>query len=417
MGPGGGYAATPAQYYDNGPVGGEVYGGEVYEGEFYDDGGFATGGFSGLTNGLGGILSIIGPVNSGGIAAPRWFDFRVELMTMNRDKSDDGIGLQSLGNAGLGDPFIVLSTNDADMDSTTGVRFTSNFMLGSSGHIEFAYMGGFNWSGETTVLDPDDSLFSVFSDFGNVPPPSSILVPFDADYDLNLVTRGGFNDTDSADEAFVEQSGEMYSFELGYRNRWQGGNPRFQGSWLVGARFMRVSEQFIYGTRVDYPNPSFFVPIVPDPGPEPILPPITGGMDYFVGTSNNMTGMQVGGDLWTTLIPGIRIGLDGKVGVYGNRATQVTSIRLASDPTVIHESANKDRATVHLEFGVLGEYRFRENITFTGGFYGMWFDGMALADENFNPGVPFLQGDRVVGIDKDGELFLSGFTGGFEYLW
>ena len=70
------------------------------------------------------------------------------------------------------------------------------------------------------------------------------------------IVRGGYTDTDSAELATLEYSSSFDSFELDYRKRWVAPNCRFHGSWMVGARYVKIDEQLVHGTVVNYLDPN-----------------------------------------------------------------------------------------------------------------------------------------------------------------
>jgi hypothetical protein len=406
MGPGG-YGIAPAGYetggggYDMSGMGGGGYGAPMMGCPHCGGAGcpFCMG------DGLGGdygeeqgfdLLRKLGPYGAGGWCSPRWYDIYGEFLYLTREDVSRTVDFTSDGPAGLGDPFIVLSTDNLDFDERPGFRFVAALQFGASGNIEFNYLGTLNWAKSASVTSPTDDLYSVFSDFGNDPPPQA----------GPPIVRGGFTDTDSADFHSIEYSSNLDSLELGYRRRWMAPNCRIQGSWIAGVRYLRLEEQFLHKTRVDYPDPN-------GGG----APDITGFLDYEVGTANSMTGFQVGGDAWATLFPGIQLGSDFKMGIYGNRADQVTTINAQSLASTIVESDSVDEVAFLAEANLIGTWRLSQNLTLRGGYTAIYVDGVALAPENFNSGAPFVGGDRTVFINANGDLLLHGFTGGVEWMW
>jgi hypothetical protein len=52
--------------------------------------------------------------------------------------------------------------------------------------------------------------------------------------------------------------------------------------------------------------------------------------DYNVATRNALVGWQVGGDLWYNFLPGIKMGIELKTGIYNNRSQHLVFLRFAS---------------------------------------------------------------------------------------
>ncbi|GIW92530.1 MAG: hypothetical protein KatS3mg110_0571 [Pirellulaceae bacterium] len=376
-------ASYGAEWYGPGPMVDPAYDGD------YDPsiGGRAERGFD--------LLKRLGPYPGGGWCSPRWFDVAADFMYLTREEVSRRVNFTSDGPAGLGEPFIVLSTDNLDFDHEPGFRFQAAVQFGASSNIEFTYFGLFNFAKSAAVVSDTDDLYSVFSDFGTNPPPQA----------GPPIVRGGFTDTDSAEFHSIEYSSNFDTLELGFRRRWMAPNCRIQGSWLAGVRYFRLEEQFIHRTRVNYPDPN-------DPSTN-----ITGFMDYFVGTANSMTGFQVGGDLWATLFPGIQVGSELKAGIYGNRADQRTTIDAQTLTLPVEESARHDAVAFLAEANLTGTWRLGQHLTARGGYTLLYVDGVALAPENFNPEPPFVAGARTVFINDNGDVFYHGFTAGLEWMW
>ncbi len=342
------------------------------------------------------LLRRLGPYPAGGWCSPRWFDIAADFLFLTREDVSRTVDFTSDGPAGLGAPFIVLSTDNLDFDHEPGFRFQAAVQFGSSSNIEFTYFGLFNFAKSASVTSPTDDLYSIFSDFGTNPPPQA----------GPPIVRGGFTDTDSAEFHSIEYSSEFDNFELGFRRRWMAPNCRIQGSWLAGVRYFWLKEDFIHRTRVNYPDPN-------GGG----APDITGFMDYLVGTTNSMTGFQLGGDLWATLFPGIQVGSELKAGIFGNRAKQRTTINAQTLTLPVEESADRDVVSFLAEANLVANWRINQHLTARGGYMLVYIDGVALAPENFNSEPPFVAGARTVFLNDNGDIFYHGFTAGLEWMW
>ena len=104
----------------------------------------------------------------------------------------------------------------------------------------------------------------------------------------------------------VNLDSDFDSLELNYRRRWMGPTCLVQGSWLVGVRYFELEDRLQFYSFADRD-------LIDPPGEE------SGGEAWYdLKTRNYMTGAQLGGDVWMCLLPGLRLGLDGKAGLYGN---------------------------------------------------------------------------------------------------
>lgn len=362
---------------------GAVYGGEYggeYEGE-YMDGEYADSFHPGHH-----ILGLILPYAEGGLCAPRWFDLRAEAVQMRREKVSRQMDFTSDGILGP----IVLSSDSLNFDPEWGFRAVAALQVGAGSNIEFNYLGAFNFASAAAASSPTDNLFSVFSDFG-------------ADPFL------GFGETDRSYYQNIAYSSNLNSYELSFRRRWEGRNCRLQGSWLAGIRYLQVVEDFDYRTRSNVLNPQ-------------TLLTEQYSLDYAVGTNNSLTGFQVGGDAWITVIPGFSFGGELKAGIYGNHAHQNTLIQATTLAGGFYETTAGDDAAFVGEANLMAIYRINYNWTFRAGYNLMFVDGLALAIENFNTSPPALSNptlvpDRVPFFNDNGNIFYHGWSAGVEWLW
>lgn len=339
------------------------------------------GGHGGLFHDLFGWLA---PYPDGGCGAPRWFDYSLEYMYLNRETTvSPNINLTSAGVAGP----TVLSTDELDFNASHSFRFTAMLQAGAGSNWEFNYFGLHFFNAEASVSDDTNSLFSVFSDFGTNP----FL---------------GFEGTDESDFQAVRYNSDFDNFEINFRQRWTAPNCRYQGSWLVGVRYFKLEENFLYLTEGDTFNGI--------PGPRQQIA-------FVTDVNNSLTGAQIGGDLWACIVPGIKIGGELKVGVYGNHAGVDNLILSSAVPAPFEEDLNRNDVAFVGEANFQALYRINYNWTLKFGYTLLYVDGVALAPNNFNttpPAVLFpTPENRVAFIDTNSSVFYHGFTGGLEFLW
>jgi Putative beta barrel porin-7 (BBP7) len=332
---------------------------------------------SGQNGLLGDVLGIIGPYPDGGCGAVRWYDLSIDYMLLKRDNVGRPTNFTSQGIAGP----IVLSTNSLGFNESSSFRFTGMFQVGPGSSAEFVYYGLFFHDSEATVTDPTGNLFSVFSNFGTLP-------------------FNGFAETDQSNLQAIRYTSKFDNFEANFRQRWVAPSARYQGSWLLGARYFKLDEQFSLNTRSTTNSAEAF---------------------YDTDIFNSLTGMQVGGDIWFCLFPGLRIGGEAKAGVYGNHAGQNSSLSTSSG-AVFQENADTEDVAFVGDATVMATYRLNYQWTAKLGYHFLYVDGVALASENFNPTPPALflpppGANRVLSMNNNGNVFYHGFMAGLEFMW
>ena len=339
----------------------------------------------GLHNGLlGDVFGLCSPYPDGGCAAVRWYDFAVDAIFLKREDSGNPVDVTSLNPNG----DIVLGTGMLDYDNEAGFRFTGMFQWGPGSSLEFTYFGLVFHQAEASVSDPGGNLFSVYSDFGQLP--------------LN-----GFDETDQSDFQSIAYESQFHNIEANFRQRWMAPNCRYQGSCLIGVRYFQLDEDFDYFSQSTLRG---------DPGP-PVVP---ASQLTSVVVHNALTGIQVGGDLWVCILPGLRLGGEAKAGVFGMHAA-IDSTITVSDPATspfVEEVVANDVAFVG-DLDLMATYRINYNWTLRAGYKFLYVDGVALASENFNTTPPalFTGVERETEPNDDGNVFYHGWTLGAEFMW
>lgn len=336
------------------------------------------------------------PYGEGGPCAPRWYDIQIDALNLTRDRASRRVDFAAEGING----DIILSTDDLNFDPTLGGRFTAALQVFAGSNFEFTYFGLFNFSDSavTPATQFPDDIFSVISNFG--------INPF-----------GGFDETDRSSSQSIAYSSTIDNFELNMRKRFTGPNCRVQYSWLAGFRYLYLLEDFNYTTIG---------------GDDDLVTPglqTRGTATFDTQTRNSLTGFQVGADVWTNVIPGISLGVDAKIGVYGNYANQSTNIvatttNPAQTQTFLESVDGNDLAFVG-DANLTMIYRLGPHWTARFGYSMMFVDGVALAPENFNATPPnilttgggFAFPPRNATINDNGNAFYHGGFAGFEWMW
>ena len=373
-----------------GPLG--CNGGSFGDGRYLRD---LFGGCQGRFRGL--LGSILTPYGEGGVASQRWFDLSVDATAFRRDNS---IGAFNFSSQDIGPANIVLSSNDVGLDNySAGLALQANIQCGPGSNLEVAYFGLNKWNESATVNSTpagSPTLFSYISDFGQSPPD-------------------GYDDPDRSLTHTLNYQSTFNNGEVNFRRRWVEPSGFLQGSFLAGIRYFQLDETLTFSARGQNNNSA-----------------ADNGLRFFdseTETSNQLTGFQVGGDLWANLVPGIKVGTELKTGIYGNHGIQETRIfanslgsSQSSGVPAINERASDGRTAYLTQWSVSGIYRLTYSWTVRSSYQLIYVDNVALAPENVNAQAPgLLSGNtsqvRNVSINNDGEVLYTGFTLGAEYLW
>jgi hypothetical protein len=284
-----------------------------------------------------------------------------------------------------------MSTEDLEFDERVGVRFNAAVQVLATATAEFTYFGLFSWTSTDSRTDLAGGLFSPMSNFGTFPP-------------------GGFPQTDNAIFHSIAYSSSLDNFELNFRRRWTGANCRVQASFLMGVRYLYLLENFQYFTQgQDDIDPD---PLVVEPG---------GNMDYNIRVRNSLTGFQLGADLWSTIIPGIKFGGELKAGVYGNYGNQTTVIDVTEPDNTYREDVQMNDIAVISDANLMAIWRVNPNWTIRVGYSLLYIDGVGLAPEQFNSTPPNLVFPgpltRNPGKNDNGSAFYHGGFAGLEWQW
>lgn len=341
-----------------------------------------------------GALAALKPYEDAGLCAQRWYDLSAEALFLSHDSRSGGAGdLTSQGVGPLG-PIVLRAgdTNSGD-DTEVGMRLSAAFIFGAGGSIEGTYMGGNEWRSRASVSDPGAGLFSFISDFGTNPGGAP----------------AGFDDTDRSILQSVEANSEFHSGELNYRRRTMGPYCRFQGSWLVGLRYMRYEDGLIYSTLGENDNTV-----------NANLPRFFSSNDQI---KNNLFGPQAGFDLWWNMRPGISMGIGMKGAWVQNdidRRTVFTanSLNAGAPGFEVLEDSDRD-TTVMAEFEAKMAYRISHSWTLRSAYYVIAVDDIAVGAVEGDAIRDFVTVNLPVTeptLQLD-SLTIQGFSFGAEYIW
>lgn len=318
-----------------------------------------------------------------------WVQVYAEALFFDREDNAGNIPITSDGIQGP----ILMSTDDVILQGEEGgTRLSAAFdMFANSFDLELSYFGHFQWSNSAQVTSNTNSLYSIFSDFGQNPP------------------QVGFESTDQATLQRLNYDSELDNFEINTRFRWSHSTKPITGAWILGVRYLRVDE------RLDFFSFA-----------EDHIDPFTGNprggeLNYALDVDNDLVGFQVGGEFMVAIWPGLLVGADFEGGIYGNNIKNIANIRedtVTSGPAQVVERQMAQEAAFVGEANVRAIYRIYHNLYARVGYQAVFVDGLALAVENFNTAPPFFGGEPRQLFDRtDGNLFLHGAHVGVECQW
>lgn len=337
--------------------------------------------------GRGYVLGALGSLKPFGTCCQqRWYDFSAELMFLSHSNGSLSGPLTTQGVAPgvAGDPVpanqVVLSLGDADGgdDLEAGARLSAAVIFGPGGNLEVTYIGGHEWSSSAIANSATPTLFSFISDFGRNP-------------------IGGFDETDRSIQHSVSNTSSFHSGELNYRRRTVGPYCKFQGSWLVGLRYVRYNDRLAYST---FGDPTRF-------------------FNTQDALKNNLFGPQAGFDLWWNVHPGINFGMGVKAAWVQNDVKRNTFVGTGGlvPGAVVVESGDR-YGTVMGDFEAKLIYRISHSWAFRSTYYAMAVDKAAFGTtdlqtiNNFINAVPIPDPPLL-----RNSLVVQGFSFGAEYTW
>jgi len=110
-----------------------------------------------------------------------------------------------------------------------------------------------------------------------------------------VATQGGSNPfSERASSQSIQLSSDLQTAEISYRRYWLGYTPRVSGTLLAGARYTRMTENFVFSAQGSEALPQQQVPLA--------------NFRYAEDCENNLAGFQTGGDVWVSLFQGLRVG-------------------------------------------------------------------------------------------------------------
>ncbi len=320
---------------------------------------------------------------------PHYWDVRAEYVNLTRDNSfNQDVAFTSFGVQGP----IVLDSNQLDVDEASGFRILGRYDICPLAVLEFGYMGIFDWNAGASFTDPmpvdtdTGNLYSLFSQFGSN--PATVTVP-----------DGPMPESERSITQSISLETKLHSAEISYRRYWVGFIPRVSGTILAGFRYTKLEEEFHFRSFGE------------------------ASMDYMTNANNNLAGFQTGGDIWVSLLQGLRVGSEGKVGLYNNHYTLtnvVSTSPTAGTPPDLAESFHQNQPALITEASADVVADVLPSLSLRAGYEVLYMNSLVLAGDNFNTASPYgLPGQtpRIPFLFDQGDAFMHGFHAGLEYIW
>jgi hypothetical protein len=337
---------------------------------------------------------------------PHYFDIRAEAVMLERDETFGRFIPFTVEDQG---GPVVLSSDDLEYDDEIGFRVVGRYDIDPLAVFEFSYMGIYSFNSFATVFDEDSvpDLFSPFSNFGTDPPGPDPPAASDV--------GGSMPESERSRRQSIAIDSELQTAELSYRRYWVGWIPRISGTLLAGFRYTRLDENFLFAAQGSETLPN-------DP-----LGPLA-ALDYTVDAENNLAGFQAGGDIWVGLMQGLRVGAEGKAGLFGNSyklETEVETSPPGTTPPTLEEEFDDTQPAFIAEASVELVADLLPSLSLRGGYEVLFINSVVLAGENFNEGSPYNPGPvdnglgplRVPFIRDQADVLYHGAHLGLEYIW
>ncbi len=313
--------------------------------------------------------------------APNWY-VRAEMLGLWRDNKDT-FPFATIGPQGP----VALSTADFRSEFNAGVRALVGKSLGDWYRVELSYFGAHSWDDTVAVRndDPNDqggfgNLYSPFSQFGN---PAGVV-----GLDYNSF-------------ASLRFSSHLDNGEVNVRRRILMRPGSYETSFLIGGRFMEISEQFDYHTVSSLPGP------------------LPRNNDVGIHTQNQLIGLQVGLQGQFLVQPRMWVDFEMKGGVFQNSASLDRAFSVSEEggqSTTLNGSDERDRTAFVGDLSLQFNYHFAPAWTFFAGYNVVWVTGVALGANNFSDDVGLLALGPTY-IDHGGQLVYHGPNFGLAFSW
>jgi hypothetical protein len=300
-----------------------------------------------------------------------------ELMPLRRDSGR----WFEFASRGAAPAPIILRSGDRDFedDFDAGARVVVGRALGDWYRLEAVWIGSYQWDDTAAVRDPAGNIYTPFSNFG----------------------RGPTAGVDPAEFASISFSSQLHNVELNLRRAIAVPPSYVEASFLVGARYMRLEEDFRLVTSNSMPGPATIV------------------NDVAVAADNDLLGVQIGLLTQFRVHPRGWVDFDAKAALFANDASQQTVYQNTNNNGIETTSlgAADDETTAYLgDLSLTFNYQCSRALTFRVGYNAWFLAGVALGPDNFERDINLLRlGPRSV--DHRGRIVYHGPSIGLVGAW
>jgi hypothetical protein len=306
-------------------------------------------------------------------SGPHYFDISAAAVFLRGEELFDGAPAFASVGVGLDAPRLLTPSGGGDYEP--GWKIAARYDLGPLSLFEATYMGLYDISssGEARSLDVTNppsnfQLFSPFSNYG-----TGTLIP---GVDFASVVR-------------LDYESDLQSTELSYRRYWVDKHPRITGTFLLGFRYLRLTEDFTYDTFA-----------------------LAGDSSRLWSSENDLLGAQIGGDGWFTLLQGLRLGGEVKVGLYNNHYVFTNAGNLPDVADNFHGTSKGDQVAFAAEGSVSLVIDILPSISLRGDYQVLYINSLATAGGNIDTANYF-----STAIQTQSDALYHGFNAGLEYIW
>ncbi len=310
---------------------------------------------------------------------PHYFDVQVGTVFLLVEDAFAGVEAFTSIGRGLNAPRVLDVASDSG-EYDAGWEIAARYDVGALAVLEATYMGlydmGFSDSVNSVDVAPGGANFQLYGppDYGTGPDVVGI---------------------DNGQTHAIDYQADLQSTEFSYRRYWVGQNPRVSGTFLLGARYLRFTDEVTFNSSG------------------------LGGVGLETATlqwsgENDLVGAQLGGDAWMCLRQGLRIGVEGNAGIYNNRY-KFNNSGTFSAGTAPADFAGASEGN-HVAFATEAEVSMVADIlsswSLRGGYRVLYIDRLATGAGNIDQ-----SGLAAAVGTPDGDLLFHGFHGGLEYVW
>lgn len=321
------------------------------------------------------------PIDFGGYGAdqsgPHYFDVSAGVVYLRPENFfEDVPPFASVGVGNSAPKF--LDPTGQEEDYEPGWQIAARLDLGPLSVLEATYMGLYDFgftqqvrSEDVAAGGLDNQLFSIFDNFGlgtQIPEISQGSV-YRLDYDSDL-----------------------QSTEISYRRYWVGANPRITGTYLLGFRYVRMTENFAFSSQA-----------------------LGGTANINWRSENDLLGFQLGGDGWATLRQGLRVGVEGKTGVYNNRFKFNNTGNFSGSTTDFSIPYEGNQVAFVAEGGASFVADILPSWSLRGGYQVLYINSLLTVGNNIGAQLPDPAAPPA--LADQGHAFYHGFHAGLEYVW